>query len=87
MSAKQGRCRPGIARQTVHAPDLRAAAALLVAALTVPGTTVITGSHHLARGYRDLPADLRGLGAQVFDLPRQPAGDHGGAGQAAPVYR
>ncbi|MFF3109038.1 hypothetical protein ACFVSN_07615 [Kitasatospora sp. NPDC057904] len=49
----------------VHAPDLRAAAALLLAALAVPGPTVVTGTHHLRRGYPDLPAALRRLGARV----------------------
>ncbi|MEE1782945.1 hypothetical protein PUR71_08450 [Streptomyces sp. SP17BM10] len=49
----------------LHAPDLRAAAVLLLAALAVPGPTVVTGTHHLRRGYPDLPAALHRLGARV----------------------
>jgi UDP-N-acetylglucosamine enolpyruvyl transferase len=60
-----GPCRPARVGQRVVAPDLRAAAVLLLAALAVPGTTRIAGSHHLARGYPDLPGALRGLGAQI----------------------
>jgi UDP-N-acetylglucosamine enolpyruvyl transferase len=54
--------RPG---QHLTATDLRAAAALLIAALAVPGATTISGAHHLARGYADLPGALRGLGADI----------------------
>lgn len=54
--------RPG---QRVTGTDLRAAAVLLLAALTVPGPTVIGGAGHLARGYPDLPRALRALGAAI----------------------
>ncbi|WP_329576577.1 hypothetical protein OG500_03935 [Kitasatospora sp. NBC_01250] len=56
---------PSRAARAVHAPDLRAAAVLLLAALAAPGSTVLTGTHHLRRGYPDLPAALRALGADV----------------------
>ncbi|MGH3700806.1 MAG: hypothetical protein ACRDQY_15325 [Pseudonocardiaceae bacterium] len=66
--AVNGMCRPNIGGRTVHAPDLRAAAALTLAALMVPGTTTITGAHHLLRGYHDLRSDLHALGADVREI-------------------
>ena len=68
--AVEGGCRPHLPGRTVHARDLRAAAALTLAALAVPGTTTITGTDHLARGYGDHPSQLRALGAQVTERPR-----------------
>ncbi|MFD7069057.1 hypothetical protein ACFV97_17745 [Streptomyces sp. NPDC059913] len=56
---------PHRAGQHLRATDLRAAAVLLLAALAVPGRTTLAETHHLARGYRDLAADLRGLGADI----------------------
>lgn len=53
------------AADPLHALDLRAAAALLLAALAVPGETTLTGMRHLARGYPDLAGDLARLGAHV----------------------
>ncbi|WP_236792401.1 hypothetical protein [Amycolatopsis sp. GM8] len=61
---------PQVADRVVHAPDLRAAAVLLLAALRVPGRTVVTGTHHLARGYPDLVGSLRGLGARIEEEDR-----------------
>ncbi|NTY37434.1 hypothetical protein [Burkholderia diffusa] len=55
--------------QTVVADDLRAAAVLTVAALGIPGTTIVRNAHHLARGYPDLPSALQRLGARVEWLP------------------
>lgn len=58
----------GVPRLTgcpVAATDLRAAAALVCAALAAEGTTEITGLEHLERGYEDLPGKLRGLGASI----------------------
>jgi UDP-N-acetylglucosamine 1-carboxyvinyltransferase len=60
-----GPCRPSVPGERIHAPDLRAAAALLLAALHVEGSTLVTGTHHLARGYPDFVGSLRGLGAVV----------------------
>jgi UDP-N-acetylglucosamine 1-carboxyvinyltransferase len=56
---------PRVPGQLLRADDLRAAAALVLAALCVDGTTVLTGLTHLARGYQDLPGELRALGGQV----------------------
>lgn len=49
----------------VCAPDLRGGAALALAALAAGGTTVITGTQHIRRGYADLAGMLRRLGAQA----------------------
>lgn len=55
--------------QTVVAEDLRAAAVLVLAALTVPGWTRVRNAHHLVRGYPDLVSVLRSMGAQIESLP------------------
>ncbi len=47
------------------APDLRGAAALLVAALAADGETTIAGADALARGYHALDQRLRALGADI----------------------
>lgn len=60
-----GPWRPQPASGPLHAQDLRAAAALLLATLAAPGTTTLTGMAHLGRGYPDLPGDLAGLGAHI----------------------
>ncbi|HHN47216.1 MAG TPA: UDP-N-acetylglucosamine 1-carboxyvinyltransferase, partial [Planctomycetes bacterium] len=49
----------------IAARDLRGAAALLIAALTAEGETVIRDRNHLDRGYDDLCARLVLLGADV----------------------
>ena len=49
----------------VRALDVRAGAAVLLAALVAPGTTVIEEVHHLDRGYERLEQKLRALGADV----------------------
>lgn len=49
---------------SAHA-DLRAGAALMIAALAAEGTTEICCAHHLERGYEKLEQKLRALGADV----------------------
>jgi UDP-N-acetylglucosamine 1-carboxyvinyltransferase len=49
----------------VRAPDLRAGVALVLAGLVAEGETVVTGAHHIDRGYADLVGSLRSLGAKV----------------------
>jgi UDP-N-acetylglucosamine 1-carboxyvinyltransferase len=49
----------------VRAPDIRAGAALVVAGLAADGETVISGVHHVDRGYDDLVGRLVGLGADI----------------------
>lgn len=50
---------------TIDATDTRAAAALLLAALDSPGTTLRGAPMHLERGYDGLLTKLRGLGAAI----------------------
>ncbi len=51
----------------VHAADLRAGAALVIAALTVKdGITELTGLEYIDRGYDNLVEKLRSLGAEVW---------------------
>ena len=52
----------------VEASDLRAGAALVLAALaTAEGEqTVVRGSQHVERGYEQLDRKLRGLGARFL---------------------
>ncbi len=49
----------------VQAADVRAGAALTIAALVADGETTIDACHHVDRGYANLPAKLRQLGADV----------------------
>ena len=49
----------------VEAPDLRGAAALVVAGLAAQGTTQISGLKHLDRGYENIENSLALLGADV----------------------
>ena len=49
----------------VRAPDIRAGVALVLAGLRAEGTTVVSGAHHIRRGYPDLAATLASLGASV----------------------
>ncbi|HEX2030553.1 MAG TPA: UDP-N-acetylglucosamine 1-carboxyvinyltransferase [Actinomycetota bacterium] len=54
----------------VRALDLRAGAALALAALGADGITEISDAHHIDRGYEDFEAKLASLGA---DITRQPS--------------
>ncbi len=49
----------------VEAPDIRAGAALVCAALCAEGESRVTNVHLIDRGYDDLVAKLRGLGASI----------------------
>ena len=49
----------------VQSCDLRAGAALIVAALSAPGQTEIDGVHHIERGYEDIVKKLQGVGADI----------------------
>jgi len=49
----------------VTASDVRAGAALVLAGLVAEGETIVHGCEHVDRGYPDLPATLRSLGADV----------------------
>jgi len=49
----------------VHAGDIRAGTALVLAGLMAEGTTRITGVEHIERGYEDIVRDFRKLGADI----------------------
>jgi UDP-N-acetylglucosamine 1-carboxyvinyltransferase len=49
----------------VRALDVRAGAALVLAGLAAEGETVVLDPHHVDRGYPDLAATLRAVGADV----------------------
>jgi UDP-N-acetylglucosamine 1-carboxyvinyltransferase len=52
----------------VRASDVRAGAALVLAGLVADGETVVHDGEHIERGYSDLAAHLRTLGADVEKL-------------------
>ena len=55
----------------VRACDLRAGAAMVIAALCAEGTTTIEDAHYIERGYEDLVGKLRAVGADIslVDVP------------------
>ena len=55
----------GLVGARVSATDLRAGAALVIAALMADGVTEISGVGHLMRGYERIDEKLRGLGAMI----------------------
>ncbi|GAB6172791.1 UDP-N-acetylglucosamine 1-carboxyvinyltransferase [Paradesulfitobacterium aromaticivorans] len=56
---------PSLTAAPVTATDLRAGAALILAALTADGTSEISGTHHIDRGYERIEEKLLGLGADI----------------------
>ena len=50
---------------SITAPDLRAGAALVIAALAAEGITTIDEIKYIERGYEDFHLKLQGLGAQI----------------------
>ncbi len=56
---------PRLSGAPVLSTDLRASAALIIAGLAADGVTQVRGLHHLDRGYENIEAKLRGLGADI----------------------
>lgn len=56
---------PALTSANVTATDLRAGAALVLAALAADGLTVIDEAHHIYRGYEHLQDSLNALGARI----------------------
>ena len=56
---------PELLPAPLRASDLRAGAALVVAALAAQGTSEITGIGYIERGYENLVEKLQGLGADI----------------------
>ena len=57
----------------LRASDLRAGAAMVVAALMADGTSEIEEIGHIERGYENIVEKLRGLGADICKVDRAPA--------------
>jgi UDP-N-acetylglucosamine 1-carboxyvinyltransferase len=55
----------GLSGCEVDACDIRAGAALVLAALAAEGETLVTDAGHIDRGYEDLAGTLAGLGADA----------------------
>lgn len=53
----------------VRALDIRAGAAMIVAALSAEGVSEVSDMHHVDRGYQDLEAKLAALGAELHREP------------------
>ncbi len=53
----------------IMASDLRASAALVIAGLVARGSTLVKRIYHLDRGYENIDAKLRGLGARIERVP------------------
>ena len=49
----------------LRANDLRAGAALVIAALAAEGVSVIEGTEYIERGYENIVAKLKNLGAEI----------------------
>ena len=49
----------------IQAYDLRAGAAMIIAALAAQGESEITGVHYIERGYENIVEKLRGIGADI----------------------
>ena len=56
---------PQLHGAAVEASDLRAGAALVIAGLMAQGTTEISNTHYIDRGYEHLEDKLQGLGAKI----------------------
>ena len=52
----------------MKATDLRAGAALIIAALVAEGQTEITGLHYIDRGYEDLIHKFQTIGANIVRI-------------------
>ena len=58
----------GVSKYTgapLSAPDLRAGAALVIAALAAEGFSTVEEIQYIERGYEDFPLKLQSLGAQI----------------------
>jgi UDP-N-acetylglucosamine 1-carboxyvinyltransferase len=74
---------PFLSGAPVSGTDLRASAALVVAALAAEGQTTISGLQYLDRGYENIETKLRGLGARIERI--QPSSSAALVGALGPV--
>ena len=61
----------GLTGAEVHACDLRAGAAMVIAGLSAEGTSIVDDIHYIERGYENFVEKLRALGADIsiIDVP------------------
>lgn len=64
---------PRLQPAPLHAPDLRAGAALVLAALAAHGVSEIEQIQYIERGYEDMAGKLQGLGADIRRVQVAPA--------------
>jgi UDP-N-acetylglucosamine 1-carboxyvinyltransferase len=76
---------PILSGAPVVATDLRASAALVLAALAAKGKTTIQGLHHLERGYEQLEVKLLSLGAKLQRLTNSAADTDSRSSASNPV--
>jgi UDP-N-acetylglucosamine 1-carboxyvinyltransferase len=66
---------PLLSGAPVEASDIRSGAALVIAGLVADGDTLVSGVHHIDRGYPSFEVALRALGADVTREPDEEPGD------------
>ena len=71
---------PSLSGAEMMAGDLRASAALVIAGLAAGGTTEILRVYHIDRGYENIDAKLRQLGARLERVKETVSGQAVGAG-------
>jgi UDP-N-acetylglucosamine 1-carboxyvinyltransferase len=49
----------------MSSPDIRAGVALLIAAMSADGTSIINNIHQIDRGYQDIDGRLNAIGAKI----------------------
>ena len=60
---------------SVQAYDLRAGAAMVIAALDAEGTSEVSNVHYIERGYEDIIEKLRSIGAQIESVECEEGGE------------
>ena len=60
---------PILSGAPVESSDIRSGAALVIAGLVAEGDTLVSGVHHIDRGYPRFEQALRRLGAEVVREP------------------
>jgi len=70
----------------VQATDLRAGAALICAGLRAEGETVISGLHHIDRGYIDIAGKLASLGANIERVEHMKEVDWSSQKESSPTF-
>jgi UDP-N-acetylglucosamine 1-carboxyvinyltransferase len=66
---------PLLSGAPVESSDIRSGAALVIAGLVADGETLVSGVHHIDRGYPSFEVALRSLGADVTREPDEEPDD------------